>query len=368
MSTLVSHQATSDVIGDPVRPARHGQSWQDLAITDDLPPAAWDGYVFGHPDATAYHGARWRRVFERAFGHECQYLAALRSGRVAGVLPLVAFRSLLFGRFAVSLPFVNYGGVLADDAAAAAAIEQRALSLARERRWRHVELRHFDQRFPQWPARRHKVTMELALPDTEDELWPLIDRKARNQVRKAERSNLHLAQGGAELLPEFYQVFARNMRDLGTPVYSRHFFDVILEALASDARVFVVRFGADAVAASVTVRWRDRIEVPWASSLREHNDKSPNNLLYMSMLRFAVCAGARVFDFGRSTPGGHTYRFKQQWGAEPRGLAWEYVGLSGALPDQGPTNSTFRMAIGAWQRLPLSVATMLGPHVVRHIP
>ena len=339
-----------------------------VEVADAASPDLWDAYVSARPDATVYHRACWRQVFEEAFGHECHYVTALRSGRVVGVLPMVAFRSALFGRFAVSLPFVNYGGVLADDEEVAAALEERALRLAGEHRWKFVELRHFEPRYPRWPAKRHKVTMELALPHDEERLWAGFDRKARNQVRKAEKSGLDVGAGGAELLPEFYRVFARNMRDLGTPVYSPRFFEAVVRALGPGSRVFIVRHAGEPIAGSLTVSWRDRVEVPWASSLREHNDKSPNNLLYMAMLRYALGAGARVFDFGRSTPNEGTFQFKKQWGAEPRPLVWEYAGLAGDPPDHNPANPRFRAAIALWRRLPLRVSTLVGPHIVRHIP
>ena len=158
------------------------------------------------------------------------------------------------------------------------------------------------------------------------------------------------------------------MRDLGTPVYARRFFADVLQAFPADTRVFVVRVGREAVAASITVGWRDRIEVPWASSLRAHASSSPNTLLYWTMLKWAVERGYKTFDFGRSTPDEGTFHFKKQWGAQPQELAWEYLGLTGALPDQSPKNPKFRAAIAVWQRLPVPVATALGPAIVRNIP
>jgi serine/alanine adding enzyme len=339
-----------------------------IHVSPDASAEQWDAYVAGRPDAVAYHQHAWRGVFERAFHHETLYLTALRGDALVGVLPLVDFRSRLFGRFGVSLPFVNYGGALADDDAAASALEAAVLEAARRRRWRHVELRHFAQRFDQWPARRHKVTMWLPLPDAADSLWHQLDRKVRNQVRKAEKSGCVVARGGIELVPEFYRVFARNMRDLGTPVYSRRFFEEVVSTFPATTRVFVVRVGAEPVAASITVGWRDRVEVPWASALRAHSDKAPNMLLYWAMLEDAVRGRAALFDFGRSTPNESTFRFKQQWGAQPRELVWEYLGLAGAAPDHGPGSARFRLAVRAWQHLPVSVATRLGPVVVRNIP
>ena len=338
-----------------------------IAITDDR--EAWDTYVSSRAEATNYHQFVWRDVFTRAFGHQAVYLAASNGSRLVGVLPLVEFKSWLFGTFAVSLPFVNYGGVIADNTEAARALVSHAAGLRTERGWRHVELRHTQPRFPELPCKRHKVAMHLSLPDDSVSLWASLDRKVRNQVRKAEKSGCGAESGGAELLADFYRVFAENMRDLGTPVYARRFFEEVLRSFPSGARVFVVRHGSQPIAASLTVGWRDRLEVPWASSLRAHNDKAPNMLLYWAMLQWAIVGGYRTFDFGRSTPDEGTFFFKKQWGAEPVGLSWEYLlRPSGSLPDQSPKNPKFQLAVSSWRKLPLAIANALGPVVVRNIP
>jgi serine/alanine adding enzyme len=211
----------------------------------------------------------------------------------------------------------------------------------------HIELRHVAAKAAPWPAKRHKVAMWLPLENDDRAQWTRLDRKVRNQVRKAEKAGLSAEVGGVERLDAFYSVFARNMRDLGTPVYSRRFFAAILSAFPATARVFVIRLGSLPIAAAVTIQWRDTIEVPWASALRTHSDKSPNMLLYWTMLKTAIGAGASRFDFGRSTPD---------------------AGLEGAPPDQSPKNPKFRLAIALWQRLPLAVANRIGPIVVRNIP
>jgi serine/alanine adding enzyme len=337
-------------------------------VVADLPAHRWDDYVSRAAMGTAYHLTRWREVFERAFGHRCHYLAATRGGQVVGVLPLVEFKTWLFGHFAVSLPFVNYGGVIADDRAGAQALANAAWQLARERGFRHVELRHVAQQFPELPVKRHKVAMTLALPATAAGLWDAIDRKARNQVRKAEKSGLVSVSGGPELLDGFYDVFAVNMRDLGTPVYPRRFFDLVTRLFPERARVHQVRLGEQVIAASITLGWRSTVEVPWASSLQTHRDKSPNNLLYWSMLQYAIDQRFTTFDFGRSTPGEGTYHFKTQWGAEASPLNWEYWLHGGSMPDQSPKNPKFRLAIATWRRLPLWVANRVGPRVVRNLP
>ena len=75
---------------------------------------AWDSYVRAHEGASVYHLAAWRDVIESVFGRDTHYLAAERDGELCGVLPMVRLKSRAFGDFLVSMPYVNYGGVLAD--------------------------------------------------------------------------------------------------------------------------------------------------------------------------------------------------------------------------------------------------------------
>ena len=354
----------TDVAGrEPIARRDHAVSVTAAAEADRL---AWDAFVTANPGAAGYHEWAWRTVVERAFGHECLYLMAREHGRVTGVLPLVAIRSRLFGRTMTSLPFLNYGGVLASDHDTAEALLQTAGELARARGCRHIELRHFDRQFPDLPYKHHKVTMRMPL---QAGMWDRIDRKVRNQIRKAEKSQLTLQRGGAELLADFYPVFARNMRDLGTPVYSRRLFEEVLRAFPERTRILSVRLNGAPIAAGLTYRTGALVEVPWASSIRDYNSLCPNHLLYWGAIEAAVAEGCTTFDFGRSTPDEGTYKFKEQWGASPVPLHWEYCLLhDGGLPDQSPKNPKFRLMIETWKRCPLWLTNAIGPHIVRSIP
>jgi FemAB-related protein (PEP-CTERM system-associated) len=339
-----------------------------VTIEDCSDPGRWDSFIQERPDATGYHLWAWRGVFERAFGHPTTYLLASREGVTTGVLPLVSFRSMLFGRFLVSLPFVNYGGVLAIDDASANALVARASSIATLRHARYVELRHRERRFDALVPKQHKVTMLLPLRSSVAQMWDALDRKVRNQVRKAQKSGLVALSAGIERLDDFYRIYAHNLRDLGTPVYARRFFEEVLCAFPERSGLVIVTHQNRPIAASVTWRWRDTVEVPWAGSLRAYNAMSPNNLLYWTIILGAIAEHARVLDFGRSTPNEGTFHFKRQWGAEPLPLWWEYDLLRGSMPDNSPKNSRFRLAIETWKRLPLPLTNAVGPHLVRSIP
>jgi FemAB-related protein (PEP-CTERM system-associated) len=342
----------------------------EQTVTDLRPlREVWNAYVESHPRATQYHRYEWLEVIRAAFGHEFFPLVARNDGEIRGVLPLVLVRSWLFGRRLVSLPFVNYGGVLADAEGDERLLWQGAEDLARKSGAAHLEARHLRPHPFATERRQHKATMILHLEHSIDGQWSAFNAKLRNQIRKAERSGLSARSAGPEELPRFYQVFARCMRDLGTPVYGRRFFAEILRAFPASSRIFLVESGSKAVAAAIALSHRETLEVPWAGSLREYRSHCANNLLYWKMISQAIHEGFHHFDFGRSTPGDGPYRFKEQWGAQPTLLHWEYwLPAPGKIPDLSPKNDKFSAAIQIWKRLPLPVTNWLGPALVRGIP
>jgi FemAB-related protein (PEP-CTERM system-associated) len=340
-----------------------------LDVREDVQAAEWDGFVERHPEATGDHLWHWRRVIERVFGHQCVYLGARSGGTLVGVLPLVLFRSRLFGRFAVSMPFLNYGGLLASEPEVRDALLRRAHNLTQAFGGSHLEFRHRTRQFADRPCRDHKVALTMSLPTSSDELWKTIDRKARNQVRKAQKEGVAVTVGGSELVDDFYTVFARNMRDLGTPVYSSALFHEAATQFPDRIRIVLATFEGRPIAGAVAFTFAGTLLVPWASSLREYRHLCANMLQYWTMMEHAVAAGCHTFDFGRSSRGGGTQHFKQQWGAVESPLFWEYSLITrGAPPDQGPANPRFNLAIEAWKRLPLWMANRVGPAIVRNIP
>lgn len=343
---------------------------QSHTVTDELDQAAWDAFVEASPEATPYHSYLWKSVIEQSFRHRTHYLAAVDgSGAVAGVLPLVHMKSALFGNFLVSVPFVNYGGLLCQSEGARQVLLLAAEKLRRACGAGHVELRHLGFGVPELPSREHKVTMVLPLCGEAQAQWTGFNAKLRNQVRKAEKNGLSCGIGGLELLDDFYAVFARNMRDLGTPVYGKEFFGNVLAALPDAARILAVGYQGKTIAAGIVLRYRQTMEMPWASSIGDYKTLCPNNLLYWEAIQFAIAKGCTGFDFGRSTPNEGTYNFKKQWGAEPVQLYWQYLLEEGkALPELNNKNPKYEAAIRLWKRLPVGLTRLVGPGIVRNIP
>ena len=314
---------------------------------------------------------QWQRAVADGLGYRC-YTQSVEdeSGRIQGVLPLVLVSTRLFGKMLVSLPYTNSAGVIADNDVAASDLVDQAIDLAESLDVDHLQLR---QEVPVLNERLNcgvtdKVLMRLPLPENAASLWESFKPKVRNQVRKGERCELTIDWGNEELLPDFYRVFARNMRDLGTPVYGKRLFRSILRTFGTDAELCVVRKQGQAVAAALLVHGPHGTEVPSASSLRAYNSINANMFMYWQLLKRAVERGCGQFDFGRSTDGSNTYRFKKQWGAVPCDSVWQYHVRRGSVLDTRPNGPKFRLAIQLWKKLPVSVASLIGPRIIRGIP
>jgi FemAB-related protein (PEP-CTERM system-associated) len=334
----------------------------------DLP--AWDRFVARHPQGSVYHLSVWRHILARAFGKQWYLIAALQDGDLCAGLPLVHLQSRLFGNFLVSMPYVNYGGLLTEHGTWAEPLLQQAVLLGRRLGASYVELRHLTPDYPNLPVSTEKVSMWLPLPDTAEALFTAFKAKLRSQVRKGEKNGLGVRIGSTELLQDFYTVFVRNMRDLGTPVYACAFFRLILEAFPDTARLVIITGeNQQPLAGGFVLGYRDRLEIPWAASIREYNHLQANMWLYWQCMKYACEQGYRVFDFGRSTLGSSTFKFKEQWGARPVQHFWYYhLDTAPTMPQLHPHNPKFRLAIALWQRLPLPVTRWLGPALVKHLP
>jgi FemAB-related protein (PEP-CTERM system-associated) len=329
----------------------------------------WDQYVHDSAQASLYHLTGWKKVIEKTFGHPTYYLYALQNDCIAGILPLVYLKSLVFGKFFVSVPFFNYGGIAAENEKIRKNLMEEAIHIARREGAKHIELRHTENFELGIPVKTSKVLMILDLPETSEELWKSFKSKLRSQIRRPEKEGFTVKFGQLDEVDSFYEVFAYNMRDLGTPIYTKCLFENILTEFSETARICTIYTDEKPIASGFIIGHKDLLQIPWASTIREYNRLSPNMMLYWNILKFGCEQGYKQFDFGRSTPDEGTYKFKKQWGAQPVQCYWHYWLASGdELPELNPHNPKYQLAIKTWQKLPISITKILGPHIVKFLP
>lgn len=344
----------------------------------------------GHPRATYCHLIGWQKVIKRTYGHADHYLLAEKKGKIVGVLPLFRLKSLLFGDSLISMPFLDYGGLLSDDDEAGKSLLMAAIDLAHRLRVDGIELRHVES--PQWfegfdqnkndsgsnPTGRAnvviqdrssaKIRMLLQLPENSEYLMKSFKSKLRSQITKPLKEGCSVTFGGTELLDDFYEVFSINMRDLGSPVHKKKLFRNLFDEFPDKSKIFLVSKDKQCVAVSIVIGFKGVLENPWASSLRKHRQLGTNMLLYWAMLQYACDNGFRYFDFGRSSPGEGTFKFKEQWGPDAQNLQWMYLSLDGRQGGDGSSQKVkFQRMVDYWKRLPVPLTRIIGPRLRKYI-
>lgn len=322
----------------------------------------WDAYVRAHAASHFGQLIAWKRVTEQAYGVAADYWLAEDAGRITGVLPVF----LKKGR--EPQLFSAPGGMLADAPEVAAEL----LAPARERVAREkllwLELRDQKTSWPGLPSNDEHVTMVLELAETAETQWKAFDAKLRNQVRKGEKAD-YARTWGHEQVGIFHRVLLENMRDLGTPIRSAAYYELCLRELGEQADLLVITRDGDPAGVMFTMLHGGTMTDPWASSLRRHFTYCPNQVLYWEALQRAFARGAKRFDFGRSQWDSGTFLFKQQWGAKPVPLHYQYVlGTAQRFPTLADQKGGFGAAVELWKKLPLPVARVLGEPAKRLFP
>lgn len=328
-----------------------------------------DDFLTQMPEGKICHSPTWANTVTNAAGLKNFYLTARLGNQVHGILPLAHAKSRIFGNFMISQAFSDYGGILADSSKVRDGLFNYAVELAKEKQCDFIEFRNVEPLPYDLVSRSGKMCMHLPLTKEPDEVWKSFKPKVRNQVRKAEKSNIVALDGHNELFDEFYHVYATRMHQLGTPVYPRKLLYDLLQAFPEKSRLFIVQLNNTTIGGALTFYLNGFVEIPFASTLTKYNSLCPNNLLYWSIIEYYCCAGAKKFDFGRCTVDSPTYRFKKQWGPQPVDLHYQYW----TRPDYklsilSPDNPRYRKKIEMWKRLPQWTARLLGPFISRNLP
>lgn len=327
----------------------------------------WDAALATLDGATFCHLWGWGQLFGEVFGHTpYRWVTRTVDGEIRGLLPAVWMKSRLFGRSLISMPFLNYGGPLGPEEDRAK-LGNAMVDEGRARRADRVEFRSRRSALDLVPS-REKITVVLPLPEDPEILWTEgLKGKVRSQVRRPRKAGM-TASIGPHLVDDFYEVFARNMRDLGTPVLPRALFHAAVRTFPDETLVCTVESDGTPVAGGLGFLFGGEFELTWASSLREYNRDAPNMLLYWSLMEEVIRRGGTGFNFGRCTPGGGTHRFKTQWGGVDEPLHWTGWTPAGGSEAASGEGGPLQTAVALWQKLPLPVANRLGPLVSRGLP
>jgi len=320
----------------------------------------WDNFVQESTDATFFHQAGWKTVIEKAFGHKTYFLYVENDGKITGILPLVHINSLLFGNTLVSIAPCVYGGIVASDNQSYLELDKEACRLADELGVDCLEMRNRVQKNPERPYKELYVYFRKELDADVEKNFLAIPRKQRAMVRKGIEAGLTSVIDSN--IDRIYHAYSESVRNLGTPVFSKKYFQILKDVFSDQCEVLTVELNGQLIASVMSFYFKDEILPYYGGGTDLARELKGNDFMYWEVMRRAVEKGIKVFDYGRSKIGTGSYSFKKNWGFTPQPLFYEfYLVKSTSLPDINPLNPKYKFFIAAWKRLPLAVSQAIGP-------
>jgi FemAB-related protein (PEP-CTERM system-associated) len=329
---------------------------------------AWDDFVHDHPGATAFHLSAWQRAIEASMGHKVLWLTYRSSaGALEGVLPLTQIKSRLFGHIFIASAFAVYGGPLyTNDAAKLALLDAAKDALVREGA-SALELRSQARICPDWAAKEDLyVTFRRPIDADPDVNMKAIPRKQRAMVRKGIKNDLLAKISGS--VDHHYAIYAQSVRNLGTPVFPKRWFQALQHFYGNDCDILAVKKDGQTLSSVMSLYFRGEV-LPYYGGGTEHaRAYAANDYMYWALMEHAREKGCTSFDFGRSKAGTGAFSFKKNWGFDPTPLTYEFYLPDGAeMPDLNPLNPKYQMMIKTWKKLPLWLANAMGPHIAKNL-
>lgn len=331
----------------------------------------WDQYVKNHPFGSFFHLSGWQFIFEEVFKHQSFFLYAVdKNDQICGILPLVLLRNVLGKKFLVSMPFLSLSGLLADSAEVENLLIQKADFIGEKYKVQYVEFRQLNKLSAIKIHKDNYVNPILELDEDDEKVWMgSLNAKVRNQVRQSFRRGVSV-DFDLHYLDDFYNIFAKTMHRLGTPVHPKTLFIKLIEVFHDNVILAVAKVGKELTSGMILLNFKNKIlSNPWAASLSEFQNYRPNNGMYWEAIKFGCQNGFKYFDFGRSSIDAGTYKFKRQWGPQLNKLYYQYVKVkSKKIPEAGAVENKYEKAIELWNQLPFGFTKSYGSRLVKYLP
>ena len=344
----------------------------DIKLLTSLLFHQWDAYVKLHQDGSFFHLSGWHIVIEKSFNHVCHFLYAEKEGDICGVLPLVEVRSKLFGHALVSTPFCVYGGAIGDSADIVRHLEHEACQLAEQLGVDYLELRYKNKQDSTLILKQAHSTFGCEIAEDSDKILALIKKKQRAVVRHSLKNDLSCSITSVAKhvdFTDFYQLLATSYRNLGTPIFTKRYFENIMSIFSDCSDIAVIRDKkGQASSAVMNFYYNDQVLPYYGGGNGSARGLKSADFMYFQVMCHAQTKGKVWFDFGRSKNDSGPYKYKKNWGMEPQPLHYYYhLVKASELPNLSPNNPKYKFFISLWQKLPLKISQMIGPHLSKYL-
>ena len=331
-----------------------------INILDEGNWDAWNSYVAHHTRGTFFHLAEWREILQQAFKIETFYLYSQDSIGINGILPLALVRRPLLGKVMISTPFCVLGGALSDNVDITKQLEDTAVELAKQHKVNYLELRYHEQTRTDWPVNSDYFIFCKDLHQNNEENFKAIPKSRRKEIRKALSINL-TCENDMDI-NRFYSIYSCSLRNQGTPVYPKRYFEVLRNIFKERLQILTVSQDKNAICSMLSFYFSNRVMLYYIGGMPSARSLRANDFVIWKQMQYACDKGVEIFDLGRSIAGTGSFNSKKTWGIKPEQLVYQYYLIrANNVPHINPLNPRYRPAIALWKRLPLPIANSIGP-------
>lgn len=332
----------------------------------------WNDYVKSHNQGSFFHLSGWQTVIENSFDHGCYYLYAEVEGKICGVLPLVEVKSKLFGHALISTPFCVYGGAITDSEDITRQLEQHACEIAEQLEVDYLELRYKEKQNSSLLLKQASSTFGCELGDDAEKILANVKKKQRAVIRHSLKNELSFTttqKNNSQVFEDFYQLLSTSYRNLGTPIFSKKFFQQLVDVFGDDVDIAVIADKTEQPSTAVMNFYFNEQVLPYyGGGNSDARYLKSADYMYYQIMCSARDKGYTWFDFGRSKNDGGPYKYKKSWGMEPEPLYYYYHLVKAQdLPNLSPNNPKYKVFIGLWQKLPLKISQLIGPFLSKYL-
>jgi len=342
---------------------------------DPLQDRRWDELVERHPQASVFHSSAWLSALARTYQYRpVAYVASNEDQRFECGMVFCQVESWLTGRRLVSLPFSDHCEPLVNRQSELDAIAVTLEEEERSGQWRYIETR------PLWRGQIRTSLHQAMLPftfhqlDLEPDLATLYRNCHKNSTQRkivrAEREGLQYGEGtSAELLDEFYKLLTITRQRHHRPPQPREWFVNLIENFGDALKIRVARKDGRAVAAIVTIRYKDTMYYKYGGSDRGFNHLGSMHFLLWGAIQEAKSDGLRFFDFGRTDADQHgLITFKKRWGTAQSDLIYSrYSRDTDQSFESSATSWKYKAARFLLARMQPGVLSLAGRALYRHV-
>jgi serine/alanine adding enzyme len=312
------------------------------------------------------HTVDYKHFIDNAFKCKTYYVGVILDEKIKTILPVFYVDHILLGKKLISSSFLEYGSFCGDKKYVVEIVNFLYKEFSDKAEF--LEIRHGLEGYDKELKTLMKKTDEykravLHLGKVED-VWKGIQKSKRKAVKKAETEGVKIRLLTKDDIKEIYKLYAKNMRDFGSPGFGKKFFTSFFDNIANKGygRVYGSFVNEKLSSVLLGFTYEDAIHITISVSDKKYSAYRVNDAVHWEFIKYGCRGGFKVFDFGRVREDSGQHEYKRKWGTEIFELPHYYLlWRANSIPRVDPNNPKYKAIVWLWKRVPVFVSRSVGP-------